>query len=234
MLDLGGILRRGIHQHAAVLAGQHRADLGLQIEVLLPADVQAPLQAMRCASQRSIGVATLLAVAVAHQLAAAQRLLHVEQRLQHLVVDQRGLRRLAGDLGVVGGHRQHHLPDVLHDPLGQQRIARPDGADVQLAGDVAAGDGDGHAGKGVARRGIDAQDARMGMLGQPRADVQLVGELQAVVDVQRRAGHVLVGALVLEAAADAAGDAGAKAFRQLLLGWLVRREFRPVHADTPG
>ncbi|MNT72678.1 hypothetical protein D3C72_2113040 [compost metagenome] len=53
----------------------------------------------------------------------------------------------------------------------------------------------------------------MGVLGETRADVQLVGELRAVVYVQRRAGDVLVGAFVLEAAADAAGDAGAKPLR---------------------
>ncbi|MNN46823.1 hypothetical protein D3C81_1612210 [compost metagenome] len=202
--------------------------------MLLAADVQASLQAMRRASQRRISVATLLAVAVAHQLATTQRLLHVQQRLQHLVVDLRGGGGLTGDLGVVGGHRQHHLPDVLHHAVGQQRIAGRHRADIQLAGHVATGDGDGHAGKGVARRGVDVQDARMGVLGEPCADVQLVGELQTVVHVQRRAGHMLVGALVLETAADAGGDPGAKAFRQLLLGWLVRREFRPVHADTPG
>ncbi|MCY1443921.1 hypothetical protein D9M71_603630 [compost metagenome] len=66
----------------------------------------------------------------------------------------------------------------------------------------------------------------MGVLGETRADVQLVGELRAVVYVQRRAGDVLVGAFVLEAAANAAGDAGAKPLRQLFLG-----QFRIVHAE---
>ncbi|MNN55542.1 hypothetical protein D3C81_1704240 [compost metagenome] len=76
-----------------------------------------------------------------------------------------------------------------------------------------AGDGDDHTGKRITGRRVDVQDARMGVLGETRADVQLVGELRAVVYVQRRAGDVLVGAFVLEAAADAAGDAGAKPLR---------------------
>ena len=59
----------------------------------------------------------------------------------------------------------------------------------------------------------------MGAVGQPRVDVQLVGKLQAVVDVHRLAGNVLVGALVLEAATDAGGQLGAEQFGQFLLAF---------------
>ncbi len=60
----------------------------------------------------------------------------------------------------------------------------------------------------------------MGTIRLARIDVQLVGELQAVVDIDRFAGHVLVCALVLDAAADAAGHAGTEQGGQLFLGFV--------------
>lgn len=60
----------------------------------------------------------------------------------------------------------------------------------------------------------------MGAIGLARVDVQLVGEFQAIVDIDCFAGHVLVRALVLDAAADAAGHAGAEQGGQLFLGFV--------------
>ena len=80
---------------------------------------------------------------------------HVEHRLQVLVLDDRGHRRLARGLEAVGGHRDDHLANILDLAVGQQRVAGDHRADVELAGYVVLGDGYGHAGEVVA--GADVQ-----------------------------------------------------------------------------
>lgn len=71
----------------------------------------------------------------------------------------------------------------------------------------------------------------MGTVGGAGIDVQLVGEFQAVVDVQRLAGDMFVGAVVLDAAANPGGQVLAEQFGHLglALGYMVVR-----HKRSPG
>src|SRR5690606_14160558 len=108
-----------------------------------------------------------------------------EYRLKVLVFDDRGHGRLAGGFQAVGGDGDHRLANELHLAVCQQRVAGHDGTDVQLAGYVLGGDGNGHAGNLVARRGIDADDTGMGAVAHTGVNVQLVGKFQTVVDVDR-------------------------------------------------
>ncbi len=94
------------------------------------------------------------------------------------------------------------------------------------------GNGDAHAFEGVAGGGVDADDLGVGPVRQSRVDVQLVGEFQAVVDVHRFAGHMFVGAVVLDAAADAAGQVLVKQGREFGLGLLDLVMIR--HKRSPG
>src|SRR5690606_21086503 len=204
-LHLGGVLRRGVDDHAAVFGGHHRGNLGFQVEVFLAADVQRALQATWRGGQRGGGIAALVGVTVEHEMLLAQRIDHVEHRFQILVFDDRGHGGLARGFQAIGGDGDHRLADVFHLAVRQQRVAGDHRADVQLAGHVLGGDGDGHARNLVARRGVDADDAGVGAVAHARIDVQLVGEFQAIVDVYRFTGNVLVRAVVLDAPADA-GD----------------------------
>ncbi len=141
---------------------------------------------------------------------APQRLPDIEDGFQRLVLDEGGLGGATGGVQAGGGHRQYRLAQVLHLAIGQQRITRQHGADVQLAGHVGGGDGQGHPGDLVTGREIDTQDARVGVLAHPRIDVQLIGEFQAIVNVDGFTADMLVGALVLERLANASGQAGSE------------------------
>jgi hypothetical protein len=181
-LHFGGVLRGAVDDHAAVFGGHHRGNLRFQVEVLLAADVQGALDAVRRwpgrQPNRRAGGCGCRA-----RSAFAQGFDHVQHRLQVFVFDDRG--RFARGFQVAGGDGEHRLADELDLVDGQQRVAGHHRADVFQAGHVFVGDGDAHAFEGVARRGVDAQDARMGAVGGAGVDVQLVGEFQAVVDVQR-------------------------------------------------
>ncbi len=232
LLHFGGVLRRAIDDHAAVFAGHYRGNLRLQVEMLLAADVQRALQAMRRAGQRGGGIADAVLVAVEDEMALAQGLDHVEHRFQVFVLDDRRHGRLARGFQAVGGDRQDHLSDILHLAIGQQRVAGHHRADVELAGNVGGGEGDGDAGELVAGRHVEAGDAGVGALAQARIDVQLVGKLQAIVDVDRLAADVLGGAFVLDAAADSGGQLGAEQVGQLFLALVRLAMVR--HRRSPG
>ncbi|MCY1439616.1 hypothetical protein D9M71_558590 [compost metagenome] len=157
---------------------------------------------------------------------------HVEHRLQVLILDDGGHGRLARGFQAVGGDRQDDLADVLDLAVGQQRITSDYRADIQLAGHVILGDGDGHARELVAGADVQFGDARVGAVAQAGVDVQLVGKLQAVIDVDRLAGDVLGRALVLDVLADAGGQFGTEQGGEFFLGFL---DFVMVrHTRSPG
>ena len=58
VLDLGGMLGRGMNDDVAVLAGQGEGHLAFEIEMLLAADAELGAQPVRRAVQRGIGIAT--------------------------------------------------------------------------------------------------------------------------------------------------------------------------------
>jgi hypothetical protein len=99
------------------------------------------------------------------------------------------------------------------------------------------GDDQSHAVKGVAGRGVDAEDSGVGPVGQARVEVQLVGEFQPVVNVLRFAGHMLVGAVMLDAAAYAGcqvlreqgGEFGLGFFNGLVM---VRHKLSPASRNV--
>ena len=151
--------------------------------MLLAADVQRALQAMRRAGQGAGRVAALVGVAVEHEVFLAQGLDHVEHRLEVFVLDNGRHGGAAGGLEVPGSDGEHRLADELDLVDGQQRVTGQQRADVLETRDVLMGDGDAHAFEGVAWGGVDAQHLGVGTVGQARIDVQLVGKLQPVVDV---------------------------------------------------
>lgn len=163
--------------------------------------------------------------------AFAQGLDHVQHRFEVFVLDDRRHGGAACGVQVSGGDSKHWLTEELDLVDGQQRVAGDHWADVLQARDVFMGDCDAYAFEGVARRGVDAQDARMGAVGCTRIDVQLIGEFQAVIDVHRLAADVLVGAVMLDAAADPGGQVLAEQFGHLGLafGYVMVR-----HKRSPG
>ena len=231
LLHFGGVLCRGVDDHAAVFGGHDRGNLGFQVEVFLAADMQAALQATRRSGQLGGGVTNLVLMAVEHEMLFAQRIDYVEHRFKVFVLDDRGHGRLTGGFQAVGTNGQYHLADVLDLAIGQQRITGNHRADIQLARYVILGDGNGHAGNGVAGAGIDADDARVSTIAHAGINVQLIGELQAVVDVDGFAGDVFVRAFMFDALADASGDVGAEQFGQFGLAF---NDMMIRHTRSPG
>ena len=101
MLHLARVLRRAVHVHAVVLGGHRVRDLALEIELLLPADVEVALRA--CAARRRSAGARVAAHEV-HRvddvLLRRVRLLRRQHRRQRLdrdsdVLRLRGARRAA-------------------------------------------------------------------------------------------------------------------------------------------
>ncbi|MNS54526.1 hypothetical protein D3C72_873240 [compost metagenome] len=231
LLHFGGVLRGAVDDHAAVFGRHHRRDLGFQVEVFLATNVQRALDAMFGSGQRRGRIAAFVGVAVEYEVALAQGFDHVQHRLQVFVFDDRGHRRLARGFQVFRRHGDHRLTDELHGIDRQQRIARQQRTDVLQARHVFVGDGDAHAFKGVAGRGVDADDPRVGTVRHARINVQLVRKLQAVVDVLRFTGHMLGGAVVLDAAADTGGQVLGEQFSQfglgLLYGVMIRHKRSP-------
>jgi len=198
--------------------------------VLLAADVQRTLQPARRAGQGGCRVAALVGVAVEHEVLLVQRIDHVEYRFQVLVFDDRGHGRLACGFQAVGGHGDHRLADVFDLVVGQQRVARQYSADIQLPGYILSGDGNGDARHLIAGRGVDAGDACVGTVAHARINMQLIGKLQAVVDVHRLARDMLGRAVVLDALADAGDQILGKQRRDFFLsagGYVVRHKRSP-------
>ena len=154
---------RGDEEVDAAVLGRHReAGLGAEEGLVLHPDLVL-------AADHDLGGGLRVAVLdphVAQQVAGrvqrvgVERLLGVGDRLEHLVVDLDLGGRVAGGLGMVGGHDRHRLALVADLVEGQHRLV----GDLEPV-DLAAGhvlvreDGE-HAADGQRRRDVDLADPR--------------------------------------------------------------------------
>ncbi len=230
LLDFRGVLGRAIDNHAAVFSRHHRGYLGFQIKMFLTADVQVALQTVGCACQRCGRVATFVRVAVEHKVFLTQRLNHIQHRLQVLIFDNRRHCRLPGNVQIASSNGKHRLTDKLHRVDGQQRIAGQQRPDVLQPRNILMSNRNAYAVEGVAGRGVDADDSRVGTVGKTCIHMQLIGKLQAIIDIHRFAGHMFVGAVMLDAATDASAQALLKHGEHFGLGngWRMLR-----HSQSP-
>ncbi len=99
-----------------------------------------------------LDVADQVAARVDQRAVGAQRRLGVDDRLEHLVVDDDLLGRLAGDLGVVGGDQGHRLALVADHVDREHRLVLVLEAVALLAGYVVVGEHREHARQSSAPR----------------------------------------------------------------------------------
>ena len=85
--------------------------------------------------------------------------LGIEQRVEHLVLDDDRRERPPAGLGMVGGDGGDRLADVAHDVAREHRLVLVDQAVGELAGHVVGGDDGLDAGDPPRRRHVDAHDA---------------------------------------------------------------------------
>src|SRR6185437_2623715 len=80
VLHLGWVLRRAVDEHAAVFTRESVGDLALEVELLLPADVELAADAVRRRGERTLGVTLGEAHRRQHVRGALLRLLRRQDR----------------------------------------------------------------------------------------------------------------------------------------------------------
>ena len=195
------MLRRGLDEDLPVLvdAGQRR--VGLQVEVLLPGELEFAFEDVRATREGGLrfaaaqhGPRTLVAL-------RGDGLLDRDQRRQRLVFD--------GDLGGpdpgrlegVGEHPAHRVP-VVHDLAGEQRLVMLDPRVVH-PWHVGSGEHVDHPWHGQRWRGVHRAHLGVRVRGLHRVGVQHAWvAADQVVCVEGKPGDVQVGALVRHLDAD--------------------------------
>lgn len=221
----------GVDLHPAVGAGHREAGLGSDGGGVLAAD---PVEALDHDLPRRLGVAVAQRdvpdqVAVRVQRGGAEGLLGVRDGVQQLVLDGDGGGRETCRVGVVGGDGGDGLAVVADHVVREHRPVGDPAAVRGRAGNVGVGDHGadaGHLGRG---RGVDGQDAGVGVRGPQHGrpqqalgpQVRGVGEgsLGLGTDVRRRDGsadsaHARRGRLPFRRGTDR-GDGGRRRGRVL-------------------
>ena len=121
-LHFARVLRRAVHQHAAILPGHRERHLALEIEVVLPAAAKRAAQPMRRGAYRARRISARHRLAGQDEALGGQRGVDGEDGGKLLVLDTRAQRRLARGLDAGRGDREQRLSHVLHDTVGQDRV----------------------------------------------------------------------------------------------------------------
>ena len=189
------VLRARLDEDLAVLVDQRQRGLGLQVEVLLAADLQLAAEPVGRPLQRGGRVAAADRPLVALVAAGRDGVVHADQRGQRLVLGLDVRRPLARGLQRLAEHPADRVP-VVHDLAREQRLVVLL-AGVVEAGHVLRGQHPDHAGHVVRGLGAQPGDPRVRVRGLHRPGVQrALRPAGQVLGVQRGAGHVQAGALV--------------------------------------
>ena len=198
-LDLGRVLARRADEDVVVVAALGPCGLGLEVEVLLSADVERPVERVGARAQGGVHVAARDDV----------RLVVVALGLDRGVEPEDGGERLGHDDGLRGGAaaRPLRLADDGGDHLAvkrdlalrEERLVVADRADVVHPGDIRRGDDVDHPRHGARGAQVDRDEPRVRMGRRDRPDLEHPGPSRGlVVDVDRAARHVTPRALVAE------------------------------------
>ena len=122
LLGLGRVLRAGLDEDLAVLVDQRQRGVGLQVEVLLAADLELAAEPVRAPAQRGVRVAAADRAGVALEALRRDRLLRRDQRGQRLVVDLDAVAPSRAASSDLAEHPADRVP-VEHD-LGRGTAAR--------------------------------------------------------------------------------------------------------------
>ncbi len=197
VLDLGGMLRGGIHAHRAVFQRHRGGDLAFEVEMILAPDGELALQAMLCPRECCRRIAAHHPFRGDHEALRRERRRNIEDRGQDLVVDLRCECRTPRRLVGCRRHGEDRLAHALDEARREDRIVVEDRAEVVLARDITRGRRSSTT-PGAARTGreIHGADARVRHAAHPERGMQRVGGQFDVVDVRSPPAHVQVRALL--------------------------------------
>ena len=202
MLHLRRVLGGGIDQHIAVLPRNRHGDLAFEIEMLLPADIDPPRQPVRRPSQRRGGIAARHELGRQHEGLGGQRLVDGQDRRQRFVFYHRGGGGTTRTGDAVGGNGEDRLAVVLHQPVGEDRIARQGRPDIVHPRHIRRRHHRGHPRHARDRRHVQPGDAGVSVLRQADVGVQQASRFRQVVDIQGLAADMLGRTVVLRVVAD--------------------------------
>ena len=195
LLGLARMLRARLDEDLPVLVDERERRVRLQVEVLLPGELELALEDVGARVPLRLGLAAAHGRPGALEALRRDRLGHRDQRRQRLVLDLDAARPEPGGFEGLAEHPAHRVPAEA-DLRREERLVVLH-ARVVHAGHVGGGEHAHHARH--AERGLRAQrrHARVRVRRLHRVGVQRAGvPVHQVVRVQRQAGDVQVGALV--------------------------------------
>eukprot|EP00968_Pinguiococcus_pyrenoidosus_P023204 scaffold3643_cov267-Pinguiococcus_pyrenoidosus.AAC.5 len=203
ILSLRAVLRGAKDLQAAIFLGDHQRCVGLQVEVLLASN-----EALAIDDRTAVGlqqgcllgicIAVLDLVDVRHVGFRRNCVLNVEDGLQifvfHVHLGSRDARKVCRRRD----DNTDDLPDAVHELRGEALLVFDNGTDRVVPWHVIGSEESLHAFHLQRRRRVNAEDARMGPLGQHKASMQSVRRSGNVVHVAGLSGHLLQRRLVHE------------------------------------
>ena len=213
VLDLAGVLGRGMDEHFVILAGDRHGDLAFQVEVVLAADGNPAFQAAGSGGDGLGGVAALERHGREHDFAGFPRLAVVRtgSRSSYSATARRAARRAWSRVSAATANRGWPAYSI-RSSANSGSSCRPMQLTSLVPGTSARCQHADDAGGGFDLGEVERQQLRVRTVAEAEIDVKQAGGFADVVDIDGLAGDVLVGAVVAAVDMDAAGDA------------LVRRE----------
>jgi hypothetical protein len=192
VLGFARMLRRGVDENVAVLAGNRKRHLPFQIEMLLPADFH--LAAQLGLRGGKTGFRRPLAELIVRQdrLVSGQRVVDGQHRRQRICNDpcfpRRPARRIAGRRD----HREDRLPPIEDLAFYKHRLVAERRRDVVLSRNIRMGQHSDDAGALPHRLQVHLSDgASYNVICPSRHHMQRAGGLANVVDIGRTTADML-------------------------------------------
>ena len=208
VLDLAWMLRRAVHAKIAVLVGHGKRGLPLKIEMLLPADLDAPGDLPLRHGKRAVGVAALHDGRRAKPGRLAHGRVDVEDGGKRLVLDAGPAKRLARVAHGARHDGEHGLAKIAYDVACEHRVVAMHRAAVVHARNVLVGEHGEHALMRARVVKPHALDARMGVRALADKHDGGVSRRSYVVDIDGTPAHMKMRAVMVARRANAVGHAG--------------------------
>ena len=191
VLHLGRMLGRGMNDHVTPLLRQGQGDLAFQVEVLLAAHLDLPVDPMGGGGDGGGGIAlgpdhgACLKPAV-----GGQRLIHRQQGGVFGEADLAHPGRPARGKVALGNHKENLLPQVMHRARGQQRLVIGRGRTVGHVRQIVGGQHRDNPGGRPDCGQVHAGDRAMRDAGQTKGQMQRACGRRDVVDIARLPGDM--------------------------------------------
>ena len=206
VLHLTRMLRGAVQVEIAVLGGKSCRDLPLEIKLVLPANIEAALQAVFCISQRRLTVASRDRLARQNKGSGRERGARIENCFQVFVFYCCQLCCLACLIDRFRGNGEHGLPHILNESGCENRIVGYDRPAVVFTRNIGRGHDGHHAGRPSNSAEVHFPD--FGVWPRTHADgkMQQILPLGYVIDIYGLATDMQVSAVMRYRTADRAGN----------------------------